>query len=158
MAFRGFILLLGLAGPVTAQTPSHQRLDIATEVSPYNLEASDLDRDGRVDLAFVSQTAGTLGIAWQGSEGEYQVRTVAQGLDRPEALAVLDLEGDGDMDIVVAEAGADRVVSFLNSGDGDFVAGPVHPVGSSPHALLADDVDGDGDADLLVSNFRGASV
>ncbi|HXO18636.1 MAG TPA: FG-GAP-like repeat-containing protein [Thermoanaerobaculia bacterium] len=127
--------------------------------------ASDLDRDGDLDLLLVQDVAGRPGLAWLDNlrQGRFADRTAAAGLDQvPAARAALavDLDDDGLPDLVTLAAAGDSLAFWHNRG-GRFerwsLSAPL-PAGSRYSTLLAFDADNDGRLDLALAGDSGVLV
>jgi tetratricopeptide (TPR) repeat protein len=123
-----------------------------------DVAASDLDRDGDLDLA----VAHARGIAWLDNlrQGRFADRTVAAGLAGAgpvEALASADLDNDGLPDL--AAAGQGGLALWHNLG-GRFAAWPLAglPAGRRYTFALAFDADNDGRLDLAAAGPAGIVV
>lgn len=128
--------------------------------------AADLDRDGRVDLAFAIHLRGIVALRNQG-DGELADWSVGLPLGAAgkafssRALAVADWDGDGLLDLVAVGEGPNRLgvghgVSsglrvFRNGGTvWDSVAMP-EPDPAFGDSLAVGDVDGDGRVDAVTA-------
>lgn len=125
------------------------------------LVASDLDRDGDLDLV----VAHAKGIAWLDNlrQGHFQDRTAVSGLAAAgpvEALASADLDNDGLPDLIAA---GDGITLWHNLG-GRFAAWslPDFPKGkrftSRFTSIIAFDADNDGRLDLAAAGPDGVVV
>lgn len=113
-----------------------------------NLVAADLDGDGRVDLAVLSQGAV---LVLHNEGGRRFADAVAYPVPFSSELAAGDVNGDGHIDLVVGGA---SVAVLFNRGDGTFelAASCDYPVAGSAYAaswLRIGDLDGNGRADLV---------
>ncbi len=126
-------------------------------VEAHALLASDLDRDGDLDLLRVAPG----GLVWLDNlrQGELVDRTAAGGLARAgggRAAVSADLDGDGYPDLVVAGDG----VAFLRNRGGSFRPWEVVsglPTGVAWSAAVAFDADNDGRLDLALAGEAGAA-
>ena len=113
----------------------------------HSLFASDLDGDGRQDVALVDSTMMSLQLGAGNGALRNPVRYPA-GTD-VRAITGGDLNGDSRTDLVTTDA-AGMVRVFLGAGDGTAVAGQVISIANSPRSSAVVDVDADGRLDLVV--------
>ncbi len=122
------------------------------------LDLSDVDRDGDLDVLYVSNGLyGAVGpvVALYRNPGN-AVFGAAESIpldvfsSSPTALRVTDVTGDGWPDALVAEH---QGWSFLpGNGTGGFLAARLMRAGQSPIAIDAADMDNDGDVEPVVTN------
>jgi Tfp pilus assembly protein PilF len=123
----------------------------------HGLVASDLDRDGDLDLA----VAHGKGIAWLDNlrQGRFADRTAASGLAAAgpvEALASADLDNDGLPDLIAAGNG----LTLWHNQSGKFAAWnlPGLPAGKRFTSVIAFDADNDGRLDLAAAGPDSLAV
>lgn len=139
---------------------------LPTEGLPLAVVAGDWNSDGRLDLAYSSDSDGVGILLGDGGGAFRSVRRLAVSAA---SLAVGDLDGDGRADLV-AVAWYDptnpglfdgQIAPLLNRGEGRFEAMPellpAAPPGSSPISVTVGDWNEDGLADVAVAG-NGASV
>ena len=121
------------------------------------LVASDLDRDGDLDLL----VAHAKGIAWLDNlrQGRFADRTAASGLAAAgpvEAVASADLDNDGLPDLIAAGNG----LTLWHNLGGKFAAWnlPGLPAGKRFTSVIAFDADNDGRLDLAAAGPDGIVV
>ncbi len=138
-------------------------LFVATGATPRDFVLGDLDDDGHLDVAVVSEGAANVTVSWGRGDGTFDAGTTPSmnpalgmvGL----ALATGDFDGDGDDDLAVARAlfrgccGYDTgaLTVYLNLGARTFAAPVDTPLtGSAPSvSAAAGRLDGDARDDLV---------
>lgn len=121
------------------------------------LALGDFDRDGDVDLVFVSEDDFVNEYYLNDGRGFFTdagVRLPVTG--ESNAVQAADIDGDEDLDLLIGNAGQDFAV--INDGTGTFVDETSRrlPVDSSiTQDLALGDLDGDGDLDLVQGNEDG---
>jgi FG-GAP-like repeat/FG-GAP repeat len=130
---------------------------------PNDIAIGDLNRDGKLDLAFANHTAKHLTVLLGDGRGGFApapgspfavaVRPHTHG------VAVGDLNGDGNPDLLTDSWGDDQVAILLGDGKGGFKPGPFLAVGKHPYQRVRiADLNGDGKDDILTTNLEGDSV
>jgi hypothetical protein len=95
-------------------------VDSTTFAGPRVLAAGDLDGDGDVDLAAVSET-GDAAVRYTNDGtpdvGEWDLHPIDEfDVDGPKDIALVDLDRDGDLDAVVAADAGGAVTWYENEG------------------------------------------
>ena len=148
-------LLLG-RGDGTFQA---QRTFATGNVHPIGCYVADFNRDGKPDVATVSQfSSRSVSILMgDGVGGLLSARTFPVGSDS-RLFAVGDLDGDGKTDLAVPNF-ADATVSLLRgNGDGTFQAQRLLTAGAGAASVVIADFDGDCAPDLVVANRTAGSL
>jgi hypothetical protein len=143
-------------------TPA-QGSPFAAGPEPNDIAISDLNRDGKLDLAFANHEAKYLTVLLGDGRGRF---APAPGSPFPVAVrphthgvATGDLNGDGNLDLLTDSWGDDQVAILLGDGKGGFKPGPFLAVGKHPYQRVRiADVNGDGRADVIATNLEGDDV
>jgi hypothetical protein len=144
------------------------KVDLQTGTEPLGLVVTDLDGDGRRDIAVTIYDHGNgerLSILRNvGAPGQVAFEppvdvTTGRG---PQGIAAGYLDGDGKPELVTANAGHQTVTVFKNSSTpGNMTFGIVLPlvgVAGTPHRVVINDFDRDGNPDLAITSNSGRRV
>jgi hypothetical protein len=139
-------------------------VEYPTEDSPFLLVATDLNGDGKPDLAIGHGGVRKVSVHLNRGDGTFAEPASYPTPSGPASLAAADLNGDGLPDLVTAngerhtDTGSDTVSVLLNEGDGTFAARVDYAASTLPFFALPADVNGDGSPDLVVSNAGDATL
>lgn len=104
--------------------------------SAINMAIGDFNRDGKKDVAFVSNSNSAVAICLGKGDGTIVAASyIASGSASrsTQDVQTLDVDGDGNLDLVVSAA--DSVQTYRGDGKGGFSAGPSIATGSTPSRL-----------------------
>lgn len=158
---------------VTNSTPctltAGDSVDLVAE--PNQVVSSDIDGDGKLDLAFADVEHNRIILRKGAGDGTFtspwaSLNVDTAGGDGPFALAVGHFNDDATvahpendfLDIAVANVYSDNVSVFLGNGDGTFDPATVYDVGVNPTSIVAADFDGAHFTDLAVTNYGDDTV
>ncbi len=123
----------------------------------YGGIASDLDRDGLLDLTIVNEDTADLRVFMNRADGTGLLHTTflqptfAVGPSASPSEPS-DFNRDGIVDICVANIGDNSVSILLGVGDGTLGSQQKITVGLTPRGIAVLDADGDGDTDIVNTN------
>jgi len=150
-------------------------VNLPTGALPIDVQAGDIDGDGRPDIVVSNNIAATISVF----RNNYTSGTVAASsfdtrVDftttlHPTALALADLDGDGKMDVVVTNPSAfgtifNVVTVFRNSAtsgsitSASLTSSGTYQTGLYPFGVNVDDLDGDGYPDIVTGNYIGGTI
>ena len=125
-----------------------------TSNNAMGLAVTDINGDGRVDLAVANRDTATGTTHLQREDGTFASPSEGERFAPTVDVATGDFDDDGDIDVAASsEQDFDDVVQVLiNDGQGGLSAGAVvrweDPRSNDTRAITTGDLDGDGDTDL----------
>jgi hypothetical protein len=147
----GSLILTSLA---SGQIAFQGSTSYAAPQRPGGICACDLDGDGDMDLAVVTDNQSKLSLFYNQGAGTYMgpINVFLGSGTSPNSVAAADMDGDGDMDLVVSMKDQNSVRTVLNTGAG-FMLGANTPTGGfEPRDIATGDLNGDGMPDVVTSN------
>ncbi len=126
------------------------RASYSTGNFPIASAAADFDRDGKIDLAVISNP--TLSVLTGVGNGEF---LAPRGFDQADKLlratALADINGDGRLDAVVAEGNQGGVLIAYGDGMGGFGSPKTYPTDRDNSDITVADFNKDGRPDIVVA-------
>jgi cysteine-rich repeat protein len=129
---------------------------------------ADLDGDGRLDFALVSDTNDSVAVVLDDGAGNYVsagtfTTLLELGGDAPFDVAAAELTGDQHIDLVTSNVITNDVTLMQGAGDGTFTAIATFGVqsgngGQRPESVAIGDVTGDGILDIVTANRTSSDV
>ncbi len=140
------------------------KVDFVTNTRPSSVTISDIDGDGKLDLAVANGSAGTVGVLRNtGSVGmvSFASKVDFATVTSPFSVNIGDIDGDGKPDLATTNFN-DNSVSVLrntsSSGIVSFASKVDITTGTNPYSVAIGDLDGDGKPDMAVTNFGSNSI
>ncbi len=147
------------------------KVDYNLGTAPSSVFASDLDKDGDLDLVVTITSwdgSGGLSVLKNSGDGTFPTRSnYSTGVFQSSAF-VSDLDRDADNDVIVLSQAVeqnaallnfpDYATVWLNNGSGTFLFKDFYDLGYGPFSVFASDLDEDGDQDLAIRDFYGISI
>ncbi len=125
---------------------------------PADIEAGDLDGDGRVDLAVVNWFSRDVYLFFNRGGRRFSAPVaIAHGGAIAYAIAAADIDGDGDIDLLTGHVGGE-VRIFANDSRGQFhLQGALRAEAGLRHVAVAD-MDRDGNLDIVTANSLAHTI
>jgi hypothetical protein len=128
---------------------------VAVGESPYQLTATDVNGDGKVDVIVIDGqgpvNGGTAWVLLGKGDGGFATPVAYALSGGPVTVTAADLNGDGAVDLVIALSEGAAVSVLLNHGDGTFESAVDYAAGAAVSAIAVADIDGDGKPDLAAA-------
>jgi trimeric autotransporter adhesin len=146
------------------------KVDFSTGMQPYCVAISDLDGDGKPDLAIANQASNTVSILRNTSAaGSLTSGSFASKVDfttgtNPMAVAVADLDLDGKPDLVTSNFYSNTISVFRSTAtygaitSGSFAAKVDFATGTHPYNIALGDINGDRKPEIVVPNQGSNTV
>jgi hypothetical protein len=143
------------------------KVDFTTGVNPISVSITDLNGDGKPDLAIANSGSNTVSVLKNISTSgtvNFAAKVDFSTGSLPQAVSTGDIDLDGRPDMVVVNQGGNNTSVYRNTssgGDinsGSFAAKVDFASGSGPKSVSIGDIDGDGKPDVVVANSASSDV
>jgi hypothetical protein len=131
--------------------------------SPVSVATSDLNADGRPDLAVANASSSTVTVLLGTGRGNFSRRDFDTGSIMSWSVAIADLNADGRPDLVTANPdmstpGGNAVSVLLGYGNGMFAPKTIVPAGENAVSVAIADFNADGRPDLVTADSYPSTV
>lgn len=131
--------------------------DFPAGTEPRSVFISDMDGDGKSDLAVANYNSNTVSVYKNTSTAgniSFATKVDYTTLANPQSISLGDLDGDGKPDLVVANSGAQKISILKNTstiGNISFAAKVDYTINKNAWNISIGDIDGDGKPDLAIA-------
>ena len=112
----------------------------------------DFNGDGKMDVAVVNNSAGSMSVLLSNGDGTFQPPVSYAVGNGPAAIVAGDFNGDNKLDLAVANHTDETVSILLGKSDGTFQPAVSYPAIIEASWLAAGDFNNDGKLDLAVNS------
>jgi 6-phosphogluconolactonase (cycloisomerase 2 family) len=140
------------------------KIDSTTGSYPYAIAISDIDGDGKPDVAVTNVNSTNISVfrntSTSGSISLAGKVDYATG-STPAGITIADIDGDGKPDVVGTNEGSNTMSIFLNtstSGNISLAGKADYATGNNPAGIATADIDGDGKPDVVATNYGSNTI
>ena len=133
-------------------------VNYAVDGNPQMVLATDLNHDGRPDLATVNWTTNDASILLNKGSGTFAAKIDYPIGNGPYAFSVQDLNQDGAPDLVATNHTANSISVLYGNGDGTFAPKIDFLTGNAPYFVALGDLNGDGYGDMVTTDMSDDKV
>lgn len=130
----------------------------AVGTSPLSIAATDLNSDGKIDLAVGNNGNNNVSVLMGNGDGSFATAVNYPAGTGVYSVAAGDLNGDGKPDLATANIGGGNISVLINNGNGTFASPVNYASGANPYFVAMGDVNGDGKPDLASPNGSSNNV
>lgn len=147
-----------LLGAGDGTFPSGSQAAPAPDLRPFQVEAGDLNGDGRLDVVTADRSNNSISVLLNNADGSFQTKETFATDTQPFSVGIADLDGDGIPDVFTANYAGSSVSVLFGKGDGTFLKHFDLPAGSAAYDAIAADVNGDKKLDIIVTNKNDNTI
>jgi hypothetical protein len=131
-------------------------------VNAHEVLASDLDRDGDIDV--LGASAGGNTITWWRNDGgdpiQWSEQTIGQNFHGARSVAIEDIDGDNDKDVLGAALTSNEIIWWRNDGGEpiEWTEFTISDAFAGAHMVRTADFDGDGNPDVLGTAYMDRDI
>lgn len=134
------------------------RTEVKVGHNPLFADATDLNGDGKVDIAVNNRSSNDLSVLLGRGDGTFETERRVPVGGFPFALGTGDFDDDAIKDIVAVGISSTRVTVLRGVGDGTFTEAGEGQVGNRPVWITLGDFNGDGREDVATANFGSDDI
>jgi hypothetical protein len=123
--------------------------------------ASDVDRDGDVDLVKTDNFEDTVDWWDNDGSGSFSTKRTIVSVANPQGLALADIDRDGHIDVITAEQGTTAFRWYENDGtplNGGWVPRTLDSTLLGPWGVAVGDIDRDGHLDVVGNDLNASTI
>ena len=143
------------------------QITAATGTNPDGIAISDIDGDGKLDLAVANYNSNTVSVLRNTSvSGTVSLATRVDFTSgsQPGNIAIGDMDGDGKPDLAVTDHASNKVSVYRNTATSgiittsSFAAKTDFATGTGAAGIAIADIDGDGQPDIVAADSIAATI
>ncbi|MEI6882413.1 MAG: FG-GAP-like repeat-containing protein, partial [Bacteroidota bacterium] len=140
------------------------KIDFTTGMVPKSVAISDLDGDGKLDLAVTNELSNTISIFRNTSNLgsiSFSSKVDFPTGSGPASVSICDLDGNSKPDLIIANGGTNTISIIRNIctiGNINFSPKTDITTGTAPKYLTVGDLDGDNSPDIAISNTNSNTL
>ena len=125
---------------------------------PYSIATSDLNGDGKLDLAIANLNGSTVSVLLGNGNGTFAAQSAIAVGAKPRSVRISDINRDGRPDLVIANSSGTILSVLLGNGNATYQLPKTFTCGMRPYSVVTADINGDGVPDLISANFTSNSI
>lgn len=126
--------------------------------APWGSIAGDFNKDGKLDVAVVSNSNDTVSILLGTGSGLSTTPITLQTIDDPVDITVGDFNSDSNLDLAITGYNSNTVQVRMGDGTGNFSTTANYTTSAQPYAIVAGRFTEDGNIDIITANHDGNNL